>query len=320
SIPGQVSKTCYSTTERRSKWELLCSLSAALSAEQKAKHRITHIVSVCPDYPSTGPNHLAVPIEDSEYDNLLAYLPTICDFVEDAVKGHGRVLVHCVMGISRSASAVAAYLMRSRKIAVSEAISYLKQLRPIVHPNYGFIRQLHVFADCGYQPSQSHPRYLSWKRKHKQDVKTYINFLEDTFPLVHDKVLLTSEYPKDKVQAQSYILDLGITKVVSIEPAECLPSPFSQLESFRMGDSSTSAFSSLDAICRSMQTVNDKGGQVLLYCENEMKLCVVACAFLMSVHGLSMNYAIARVEDGKIMSQIFKTTLELILTSSRTAF
>ncbi|KAF9035889.1 protein-tyrosine phosphatase-like protein [Panaeolus papilionaceus] len=258
----------------------LGNLAAALFAELKAKLGITHIVSVCPDYASTSSNHLVIPIEDSEYDDLLIHLPVVCEFIEDALKEHGRVLVHCVMGISRSASAIAAYLMKSRRILVADAIRYLKQLRPIVHPNYGFIRQLHVFEDCAYRPSQYHARYLSWKRRHKQDVKTYINFLEDTFPLVHDKVLLTSDYPEDTAQAQSYVLDLGITKIISIVPAELpLGQPFTQHERFHMANSSSSHLGTLDAVCRSVHEVIDKGGQALLYCANESELCVAACAF-----------------------------------------
>lgn len=130
-------------------------------------------------------------------------------------------------------------------------------------------------------------------------MKTYINFLEDTFPLVHDKVLLTrygrylnffllsslvnvlsSDYPEDTAQAQSYVLDLGITKIISIVPAELpLGQPFTQHERFHMANSSSSHLGTLDAVCRSVHEVIDKGGQALLYCANESELCVAACAF-----------------------------------------
>jgi dual specificity phosphatase 12 len=70
---------------------------------------VTHILSVCPDYPSTGKCHLTIPVEDSEYEDLLIHLPKACQFIQDAVSGGGRVLVHCVMGVSRSTTVVAAY-------------------------------------------------------------------------------------------------------------------------------------------------------------------------------------------------------------------
>ncbi|KAG6839051.1 hypothetical protein C0991_006340, partial [Blastosporella zonata] len=84
-------------------------LSAALSPETTKRLGTTHIVSVCPEYPSTGPNHLTIAVDDSEYDNILIHLPGACQFIEAALKSGGRVLVHCVMGISRSATVVAAY-------------------------------------------------------------------------------------------------------------------------------------------------------------------------------------------------------------------
>ena len=70
---------------------------------------ITHIVSVCPDYPSTGPKHLAIPVHDSELENLLIHLVEACRFIENALKQDGRILLHCVMGISRSTTVLAAY-------------------------------------------------------------------------------------------------------------------------------------------------------------------------------------------------------------------
>lgn len=85
------------------------SLSAALSAEQRDRLSITHIVSVCPDYPSTGPRHLTIPVQDSELENLLIHLAEACRFIQDALEQDGRILIHCVMGISRSTTVLAAY-------------------------------------------------------------------------------------------------------------------------------------------------------------------------------------------------------------------
>lgn len=88
----------------------IISLSAGLSVEHRDRLSITHIISVCPDYPSTGPNHLTIPVQDSELDNLLIHLPEACNFIQNALDQEGgRILLHCVMGISRSITVLAAY-------------------------------------------------------------------------------------------------------------------------------------------------------------------------------------------------------------------
>lgn len=63
--------------------------------------------------------------------------------------------------------------------------------RPQAHPNYGFIKQLDIFENCGYEPSPSHPQYRSWKRRHIQDINIYLNHLADTVAIIPDKLLMT---------------------------------------------------------------------------------------------------------------------------------
>lgn len=53
----------------------------------------------------------------------------------------GKVLVHCMVGMSRSATCVLAYLMISRKMSAAEAIRTVRMHRDI-HPNEGFLQQL----------------------------------------------------------------------------------------------------------------------------------------------------------------------------------
>ena len=87
------------------------SLQAALSSSHRSGLGITHVLSVCPEHPA-GPednNHLCIPVQDSEFENLLVHLPIACRFIQDAIDVGGRVLVHCVMGISRSATVICAY-------------------------------------------------------------------------------------------------------------------------------------------------------------------------------------------------------------------
>lgn len=66
-------------------------------------------------------------------------------WVPDAQLGlpTGRVLVHCAMGVSRSATVVLAFLMICENMTLVEAIQTVQAHRDIC-PNSGFLRQLQV--------------------------------------------------------------------------------------------------------------------------------------------------------------------------------
>ncbi|CAF3544336.1 unnamed protein product [Rotaria sp. Silwood1] len=53
-----------------------------------------------------------------------------------------RCLVHCVAGVSRSATVILAYLMKYHHNTLTEAFHYLVEKRPQIWPNEGFMIQL----------------------------------------------------------------------------------------------------------------------------------------------------------------------------------
>lgn len=66
-----------------------------------AERRITHIISVCTDaipaeLPDSGYTHRRIPVEDVDYADLLIWLPSACQFIDQAIRSGGVVLVHCV--------------------------------------------------------------------------------------------------------------------------------------------------------------------------------------------------------------------------------
>ena len=58
----------------------------------------------------------------------------------------GKVLVHCVQGISRSATLVIAYLMLKHHMTVQNAVRLVRAQREI-WPNQGFLQQLCQFDE-----------------------------------------------------------------------------------------------------------------------------------------------------------------------------
>lgn len=62
-------------------------------------------------------------------------------------------------GISRSATIVTAYLMRSCSMTAKDALAQLKKVRPIVRPNNGFFTQLKIYYDVGFEVNEKHVEY-----------------------------------------------------------------------------------------------------------------------------------------------------------------
>ena len=50
--------------------------------------------------------------------------------------------MHCMAGVSRSATLVIAYIMKKYKMSLDEAKKLVEAKRPFINPNPGFIKQL----------------------------------------------------------------------------------------------------------------------------------------------------------------------------------
>lgn len=89
-------------------------------------------------------------------------------FIDTAIE-NGNILVHCLAGVSRSPTIVAAYLMFKKRLRYKEALAIIKQTRPFVNPNPGFIEQLKLFKEMGYQFDKQNPAYLEYIEAHPID-------------------------------------------------------------------------------------------------------------------------------------------------------
>lgn len=120
-----------------------------------ASLQITHIVNVAPSraksaFRDKGVRYLEINIEDDDSADILSHLPAFTRFIAEARQAPGsRVLVHCTMGMSRSASLVIGHYMQTRNWTLSEAYFYVKACRRIVSPNKSFLRQLLSLASDG---------------------------------------------------------------------------------------------------------------------------------------------------------------------------
>ena len=102
-----------------------------------APHRDHRTVRLSPP-----PRYLQLKIKDSDDANILAPFEEVYAFVEEARRNSGACLLHCIAGMSRSASLVIAYVMRRDSLSLLAAVEFVKARRPMVSPNVGFMRQL----------------------------------------------------------------------------------------------------------------------------------------------------------------------------------
>lgn len=129
-------------------WLLVCG-APVLNPELMTALGVTCVLSAAPELPDTplppGVVFRRVSVHDSPKEDLTPHLDVAADIIEQERLSGGRVLVHCVAGVSRSPSLCLAYLIKHSRIPLSTAFAHLRSRRPSVRPNSGFFRQLIEF-------------------------------------------------------------------------------------------------------------------------------------------------------------------------------
>lgn len=92
-----------------------------------------------------------ISLRDLPHEDALNHFPHACEIIGHHLKLNQNVLVHCAVGVSRSASMILAYLMKHNQWTYFEALNFVRSKRPCVGPNQGFQMQLHLWAMLGYR-------------------------------------------------------------------------------------------------------------------------------------------------------------------------
>ncbi|XP_074292189.1 dual specificity protein phosphatase 1-like isoform X2 [Silene latifolia] len=123
----------------------LGSLGAANNKSGLKRLNVTHVLTVAaslaPPHPSDF-TYKVIEVADREETNLAQYFDECIDFIDEAKRSGGGVLVHCFVGRSRSVTVILAYLLKKRGMMLSEALQHVRRKRPQASPNAGFIKQL----------------------------------------------------------------------------------------------------------------------------------------------------------------------------------
>ncbi|XP_042296193.1 protein phosphatase Slingshot homolog 3 isoform X2 [Sceloporus undulatus] len=120
----------------------------ASNLEELQRNRVSHILNVTREIDNFFPEqftYMNVRLYDEEASQLLPHWKDTYSFISAARIQGFRVLVHCKMGVSRSGSTVIAYAMKEYGWSLEKALYYVRERRPIVHPNPGFMRQLELY-------------------------------------------------------------------------------------------------------------------------------------------------------------------------------
>ena len=121
------------------------SIGAASNLKILEENKITHILIVGQGIKKYFPDkftYIQFNILDTEIQNIKQYFDPANEFINNAINNKGKVLVHCHAGISRSGTICIAYIMKYKKMKFDDALKFVRQKRPKISPNKGFIEQL----------------------------------------------------------------------------------------------------------------------------------------------------------------------------------
>nr|XP_019570331.1 PREDICTED: dual specificity protein phosphatase 8 [Rhinolophus sinicus] len=85
---------------------------------------------------------MRIPINDNYCEKLLPWLDKSIEFIDKAKLSSCQVIVHCLAGISRSATIAIAYIMKTMGMSSDDAYRFVKDRRPSISPNFNFLGQL----------------------------------------------------------------------------------------------------------------------------------------------------------------------------------
>ena len=129
------------------------------------KNKITHIINCAADFcenvfeSENKYTYLSFYLKDHVSENIECIFYECIKFIDNVKDKGGRVLVHCIQGISRSVTLVMAYLIYKNKLTYDKAFNIVQSKREISSPNFGFSIQLQNFYLRLNEPASKY-RYI----------------------------------------------------------------------------------------------------------------------------------------------------------------
>nr|CAD2187701.1 unnamed protein product [Meloidogyne enterolobii] len=175
---------------------LFLSGAGVLRPEKLKQKGITCIINATIEEPTTnlsGIDCVRIRIEDSPYSRLDNYFDLAADKIRSIRERGGKTLVHCVAGVSRSATLCIVYLIKYERMSLRQSYHYVKSSRPIIRPNLGFWQQmvdyerkLRGHSTVTMIPVEGSP--FAFPDVYSQDLRKHI--LTNPGPPQHDSTLI----------------------------------------------------------------------------------------------------------------------------------
>ncbi|KAM3602118.1 uncharacterized protein V6R79_024691 [Siganus canaliculatus] len=146
----------------------------ASNLEELQKSGVQYILNVTREIDNFFPGvfeYHNIRVYDEEATDLLAYWNDTYKFISRAKKAGSKCLVHCKMGISRSAATVIAYAMKEHGWDLKKAFDYVKERRTVTKPNPSFMRQLEEYQGILMASKQRHNKL--WRSHSDSDLSDH---------------------------------------------------------------------------------------------------------------------------------------------------
>lgn len=100
-------------------------------------------------------SHKILSIKDTLDYPIINHLDEAIAWIHQHRKDKYNVLVHCHAGVSRSATIVIAYLIRTKNMNPGQALDYVRSKRERAKPNFNFWNQINEYYNFWLNASQN---------------------------------------------------------------------------------------------------------------------------------------------------------------------
>jgi len=99
------------------------------------------------NYFESNYDYINIKIDDINSEKFDEDLIEVANKIKDILKLEKKVLVHCLMGSSRSATVVMMYMIIHKEMDVDSAYKFIKEKRHVININTSFMKQIREYYE-----------------------------------------------------------------------------------------------------------------------------------------------------------------------------